>query len=122
MLPLLVGHHESSAARGGNHLVAVERQHAKAAEGATHAAVVARAEALGGVLYHRYAIFVGHGQDVVDAGGHAVEIHHHYGLRLAPRGGDAVGDGVVEELRVHIPAVRLRIDKHGRGAQISHGV
>ena len=95
-LGLGIGTYQRAAARGRDHLVAVERQHAVAPEGAQHLSAETRAEAPRRHPRPRNAVFVGHLHDAVDAVGHAVERHGHDGLGLAPRACDAVGNGAVE--------------------------
>ena len=117
-----VGADKGAAARGGDHLVAVETQHAILAEGAAYLPVVARAEGFGSILDEGNAVFFGHGHDVANPGRHAVEVDHDDGARLAARLFHAVADGRLEQFGVHVPGVGLGIDEDRRGPQVSHGV
>ncbi len=94
---------QCASSRSGYHFVAVEAQHAVPAESAERLPVEAAAEAFGGILDDRNFIFVGHGHDFVDFVWHAVQSHGDYRFRLASGAGDAVGDGSVEQLRIHVP-------------------
>ena len=123
--PLAVGGvaaDQGAAARGGDHLVAVERQHPELSERAQLLPVETRAEALGGVLDHRDAVAPGHLHDAADVVGHAVKGHRDDGLGLAAGLRQAVPDGPLEQLRVHVPARRLGVDEHRRGAAVRHRV
>lgn len=65
---LVVGDDQRTAARGGNHLVAVERQRTQCPERAALAPLELRAKGLGGILQHRDSIPFGHAADGVDIG------------------------------------------------------
>ncbi len=122
VLGLGVGAYEGSSAGGGYHLVSVEAEHAVAPEGAEDSSVEGASEALGGVLYHGYAVAVGDLGYAVDPVWHAVERHGYYGLWLAAGDGHAVVDGLLEEVGVDVPRVRLGVDEDGRGPEVCHRV
>ena len=119
---LLVGGNQSAAAGGGDHLVAVEREHAGLAEGAQHLAVELRAEALGGIFHHGDVVAVGDLHDAVDLVGHAVEGHRHDRLGFPAGLGDAVFDGLFHQIGVDVPGVLFGVHEHGYGAEVGDGV
>ena len=90
--PLIIRRSDERAATGGgDHLVAVERQHAELSEGAAAAPGKFGAHGLGGVLNHGDVVLGGHLHDAVDLGGHAVEVGGDDGFGLAAGAGFAVG-------------------------------
>ena len=109
---------ERTATRGGDHLVAIERQDAIATEGTHDASLVPGTEALGRILHHRDVVTGSDSQDLIDLGWHAIEIDGHDGLRLTASQGDTVLDGLFEQLGIHVPGFRLGIDHDRRGTQI----
>ena len=118
----VVGDCQGTPARGGDHLVAVERHDTETSECAEYPAVETRAEPLRGVLDDRYAIAVGNLHYAVYAVGHAVERHHHDCLGLAAGDGNAVAYGGVKQVGVYVPGLTLRVDKHRCGATVGHGI
>lgn len=116
------GADEGAAAGGGDHLVAVEGEGSVAAEGAAAAALVVGAEGLTGVFEHGNPILVGDGHDGVNVGRHAVEVDGDDGFGHAAPLGEAVEDGLLEQVGVHIPAVGGAVDEHGGGAEVGDGV
>ena len=122
-LPLLgVGADEGAAAGGGDHLVAVEAEDAVAAEGAEDLSVEAAAETFGGVLDDGDVIALGYLHDAVYLVGHAIEGDGHDGLGLAAGLGDAVADGLFEQVGVDVPRVGLGVNEDGCGAEVGDGV
>ena len=119
---LLIVAYQSSPTRRRDHLVAVEGKHAVFAERTEHLPVEARAESLGCVLDHGDAVSAGDLHDAVDSVGHAVEGHGDDGLRGPACLGDAVPDGLLEEVGVHVPGIRLGVYEDRCGAEVGDGV
>ena len=119
---LLVGAYEGAAAGGGDHLVAVEGEHAEASERAEHLTVETRAETLGGILDYGNVVFFCHGHDLVNLIRHTVEGHRDDGLGFASGLFDAVGDGAVEQYGVDVPAIGFGVDEYRSGAKVGYGV
>ena len=117
-----IGAHQSSATRGGDHLVAVERQHAESSERAAFTTGILRPEGLGGILYQRNAVTFGHSSYTIHLRGHAVKPYTHYRLGLASGCGDAVGYGPVEQVGIHIPRHIFGVDKHRHRTEICHRI
>ena len=117
-----IGADERSATAGGNHLIAVERQHAVAAKCAAHLPGIAAAEAFSGIFHHRNTVFVSHSHHLAQLGWHTIEVDRHNGFRLLACDGNAVGNGTVEQFRVNVPSVGFAIDEHRRCAKILYWV
>ena len=117
-----IGADESTAAAGGNHLIAVEREHAVAAESATHLTAIAAAEALGCVFYYGNAVAVGHIHYFIEQGRHAVEVDRHNGFWGLTGALYAVDDGFFEQFGRDVPSERFAVDEHRGGAEIFNGV
>ena len=113
---------QCSATRGRNHLVAVERHDAVVTEGAHDPALVSRSEGFGSILQHRDVVFVGDGHNLVDLRGHAVEIHSDNGLGLLAGLLDSVFNSRLQQFRVHIPGILLRVNHDGRSTYVTDRV
>ena len=109
---------ERTATRGGDHLVAIERQDAKTSEGTNDTSLIPGTEALCRIFHYRDVVTGSDSQDLIDLGRHAIEIDGHDGLRLTSCQGDTVVDGLFEQLRIHIPGFRLGVDHDRGGTQI----
>ena len=109
---------QGTSARGGNHLIAVETQNAEFAEGTQHLTLIARAEALCGILDDRNLIAIGNLHDAVYLIGHAIESHRYDGLGFLAGLCDSVNDRLLQQVGVHVPGIALRIDEYRRCAQI----
>src|ERR1043165_6999279 len=76
--------HQCPTTRSSNYLISVERQHTHIAKCAALPAVDRRAQSLGCVLQHRYAVLLRYGRDLSHLGRHAIQVHRYYSLwRLA---------------------------------------
>ena len=117
-----IGTYESAAAAGGNHLITVEREHAVAAESATHLTAIAAAETLGCVFYYGNAVAVGHIHYFIEQGRHAVEVDRHNGFWGLTGALYAVDDGFFEQFGRDVPCERFAIYEHRGGAEIFNGV
>ncbi len=113
---------EGASAGSRNHLVAVERQHAVFPECSEHLPVEARAHPLGGVLDHRDSVFFGNRQNPVNMIWHSVQRHRDNRLRIPAGLFFPVNDGLLQQLRVHIPSFRLGADKHRMRSKIGNRV
>ena len=111
--------HQRASSRGRDHLVAVERKHAVAPEGAQHLPVEARAESLRRVLDDRDAVPVRDLHDTVDAVRHPVQRHRHDRLRHPAGPRHPVPYRLLQQFRIHVPRIRLRIHEHRLRPQIS---
>ena len=104
---LVVGQ-QHAARRARDDLVAVEGDGVELAERACLAALVGRAEALGGVLYERRAVLFADGENLVEARRRAVEIRENDDLRLRME--------LERHLQcdgIHVPRLPLRVDEDG---------
>ena len=115
---LLILGDESAAARSSYHLVAVEREYAILTERTQHLTFVPRAEALGSILHHGDSEPVRNLHDAVGLVRHTIQRHRHDGRRLPARLGDTILDSQLQQLRVHVPRIRFRVNHHRRGAQV----
>ena len=122
LFSLIIGANERTTATGGNHLVAVEAHDAIIAEGAAQLATITGTKGFGRIFDHRNLVAAGNLHDVIDSCGHTVEIYRDDGLGLATRLGDAVFDGILQQIGINIPCIGLTIDKDRDTALISHGV
>src|SRR5581483_1874678 len=107
--------------RGGDDLVAVERQDAGGPEGAGRPAAVGGTEGLGGVLHHRDPESGGQAEDGVVVGAGAVEVDGDDGgrkraplLTVSQFGG--------QEPRRHLPGDGIGIDETRPGPAVGDGV
>ena len=114
--------YQRSAAGSGNHLVAIEREDAKAARRSQNPAFVARPHTLGSILYDGNAVLVGHCHDTVYPVRHAVQGYGYYGLGIVSCLCLAVQYGQFEQFGVHVPRLTLRIHEHRFGPKISNRV
>ena len=87
---------KGAASRSRNHLIAIERQNAEAAEGAQHFSVKARSETLSRIFHYGNAVLVGNGHDAFAVVGHTVERHRHDGLGIFARLGFSVEDSLLQ--------------------------
>ena len=109
---------ERTATRGGDHLVAIERQDAKISERTHDTSLIPGTKTLCRIFQHRDVVTGSDSQDLIDFGRHAIEIDGHDGLRLSSSQGNTVFDGLFEQLRIHVPGFCLGIDHDRRGTQI----
>ena len=105
------------ARRARDDLVAVEGDGVEFAERARLAALVGRAEALGGVLYQRRAVLFADGEDLVELVRRAVEVRENDDLRLRME-----FEGLLQGDGIHVPRLALRVDEHGRGLFVHDGI
>ena len=113
---------QRTATRGGNHLIAVERQHTIPAERTQRLPLITRAETLCGILYHGDIVATGNLHDTVYLIGHAIECHGHNGLRRLSGLGDSVFDGLLEQVGVHVPGIFLRVYEHRCCTEVGDGM
>ena len=71
---------QGTAARGRNHLVAVERQHAVLSERTEHLSAETRPHAFGCIFHYGNAVFVGNRHDFVNAVRHTTVSYTHLTL------------------------------------------
>ena len=122
VLLLVILANQRTAAGGGDHLIAVERQHTVLAERAQHLTFVTTTHTFGSVLNHRNTVLVGNRHDLIDTVRHAVECYRNNSFRVLARLGFAVQDRFLQQLRIHIPCILLRVDEHRHCTQISDRV
>ena len=108
--------------RGGDHLVAVERKHAVAAERTENVAVESRPKSFCGIFNHGNFVFVGDRHDLIDPVGHAVKSDRNDCLGLFPGFSDTILNGLFEQYRIHVPALRLGVYENRSSTQIGYGV
>ena len=119
---ILVLGNQCPATRRRNHLIAVKAQHAILTECTKHLPLVARAETLSCILHHGDTILIRDLHDAVSLVRHTVQRHRHDSGRLLPRLGNPILNRFLQQLRVDIPRVRLRIHQHRFRPQIRHGM
>ena len=115
-----IGTDEGAAAGGGDHLVAVEGEHAELAEGAQDLTVKAGAEALGSILDDGDPVPVGNLQDPVDLIRHPIQGDGDDGLRHPAGLRNPILDRLFQQVRVHIPGLLFTVDENRRRAQVRH--
>ena len=108
---------EHPTGRARDDLVAVEGDGVELSEGACLAALVGRAEALGGILYQRRAVLFADGEDLIKLVRRAVEVREHDDLRLRME-----FEGLLERDGIHVPCLALRVDEDGRGLFVHNGI
>ena len=113
---LVVGQ-QHAAGRARDDLVSVEGDGVVFAERACLAALVGRAEALGGVLYQRRAMLFANGADIIKLGRRAVEVRENDDLRLRME-----LEGLFERDGIHVPCLAFRVDEDGRGFFVNDGI
>ena len=105
---LVVGQ-QHAARRARDDLVAVEGDGIELAERARLAALVGRAEALGGVFYQCRAVLFANGADIIKLGRRAIEVRENDDLRLRME-----LEGLFQRDGIHVPRLALRVDEDGR--------
>ena len=80
-------------------------------------AVDGGAHGLGSILDEQRTVFFADALDLVYLGGEAVEMSHDHQLHLGIQ-----GERLFQRDGVHVPAVRLSVDKDGDSALVDHGV
>jgi len=117
----LVGRDQHAAARGGDDLVAVEREGAHQAEGARRPPFVRGAQRLGCILDHRHVVARTGRQDRVQVRALAVEVHGDDGLgQLA--GPRPRGQRLLQQARIHVPRRPFAVNEGRPAAQIDDRV
>ena len=111
---------QGTAARGGDHLVAVERQDTVTAERTANFPIKPTAQAFRRILNHRNIIPVSHRHDLIDPGGHTIQVNRHDRLGFLARHPDPVLNCLFQENRIHIPSLRLRVDKDRCRSKVGH--
>ena len=111
---------QGTATRGGDHLVAVERQDAITAERTTNLPIKPAAQTFRRILDHRYVIPVGHRHDLINLGRHTIQVNRHDRFGFLARHPDPVLDRLLQQGGIHIPGLRLRVDKDRRRPKVSH--
>ena len=101
---------EHPAGRARDDLVAVEGDGVEFAEGPRLATPVGRAEALGGVLYQRRAVFFADGKNLIESARRAIEVREHNDLRFWME-----FEGLFQRDGIHVPCLALRVDEDRRG-------
>ena len=114
---VLIIREEHAAGRARDDLVAVEGDGVELSEGACLAALVGRAEALGGILYQRRAVLFADGEDLIKLVRCAVEVREHDDLRLRME-----FEGLLQGDGIHVPRLALRVDEDGRGLFVHDGI
>ena len=66
---------QRSSARGGDHLISIEREDTKPSEGAQHLTIIAGAHPLSSILHHGDAVLIRYRHDLIDPVGHTIERH-----------------------------------------------
>lgn len=122
LLALHVRADQRAAAGGGDHLVAVEREYAEAAESAADLSVEAAPEALGRVFDDGDAVFFADGEDFIDSSGHAIQINRNDGLGLPSGFCYSVLNRSFQQFRVHVPGIRFRIHEDRCGSEVADRV
>ena len=113
---------QRTAPRRCNHLIAIERQYAILTKRTQRLSLIARAKSFSRILYDGDTILIGNLHDTVSLVWHTVERYRHDSLRRLPSLGDTVFDSHLQQFRIHVPRIRLRIDQHRRSPQIRHRV
>ena len=108
---------KAAAGRAGDDLVAVVGDGGVVSEAAALLAVDCGAHGLGGVLDEQRAVFFADALDLLHLGGEAVEVGHDHQLHLGIE-----RKRLLQRDGVHVPAVRLGVDKDGDAALVDHGV
>ena len=119
---VLVGRNQRTAARGRDHLVAVERQHAVSSKTTQNLPFPTAAEALGSILNDRDVVTVGDFHDAVDVVRHTIKRDRHNGFRFLACLGDSVFDGRFHQVWIDVPRVLLAVDEDGCRTEIGNRV
>lgn len=99
---------EHAAARAGDNLVSVEADGAVVAKVAGLLALVACAEAFGGVFDEEGVVFLADGADFVNPGRGSVEVHEYHQAHVRVN-----FECLFEGDRVHVPGLVFGVDEHG---------
>jgi len=81
------------------------------------AAAIGGAHGLGGVLQQRDVELLADGGKLVQVGALTVQVDHHHGAHPGPAP-PAVGQGLAQRLRIHVPRPRLAVHKDGPRALV----
>ena len=109
----VVGGDRAAVAEGAEVLAGIEAPGDGVAMGAEALALIAGAMGLGGVLDDPQAMAAGDGEDGVQVGGLAVEVHR-------DQGAGAGGDGGRDACRVNVKGARVRLHRDRGGAGLGH--
>ena len=107
---------------GGDHLVAIEGEDAILAYRTAIASVVDGSHCLSRVFHHGDTVASGYLTNFIHAGGCAVEMHRNDGLGLTPRLPQAILYGRLQQVRIHVPGVRLTVHENGGSPLIANRV
>ena len=108
---------EHAAAGAGNNLVSVEADGAVVAKVTGLLALVASAEAFGGVFDEEGVVFLADGADFVNAGRGSVEVHEYHQAHVRVN-----FKSLFEGDRVHVPRLVFGVDEHGFAVLVGDGV
>ena len=113
---------QGAASRSSYHLVPVEAQHSEFSERAKDTSVPAGAEAFSSVFDDGNLVFLSNFHDTGAVVRHSIKCDGDDSLGFASRLGDTVFYCFFKQDRVHIPRVRLRVNKNRLCAKISDWV
>ena len=111
-----VGANKCTAAGGSNHLVAIKTQYAKAAKRPDNLTFIARAQAFGSVFQDRNVVFRSHVHNLADLGRHTIKIYDDDSFGLPAGLRNTILYGTIQQFRIHIPSIPLRVNKDRNSA------
>ena len=117
---LLILCDKRTTTRSSNHLITIERQHTILTKGSKHLSFVARTKALSSILYDRNTILIGYLHDAVSLIRHTIQSHGNYCFRILASFLLAVNNCFLQQFRVDVPCVRLRVHQHRCSPKIRH--
>ena len=117
---LLIRCNQCPTPRGGNHLITIEAQHAIFPKRPQHLSFIPASESFRCILNHGYSIPISNLHNPFYLIRHPIQCHRHNRLRIATRLSLSVFNRHLEQFRVHIPRLFLRVHEHRRSPQIRY--
>ena len=111
---------QGTTTRSSNHLVTIEWQHAKLTECTQHLTFPSGTTALSSILHYRDTILFWNRHNLIAIIRHTIESNRNNRLRILTRLLLTIDNRLLQQLRIHIPWIRLRIDENRSSTKISN--
>ena len=119
---ILIWSNQRTTTRCSNHLVTIKRKYTILTKRTQHLTIELRSESLSSILYHWNAILISDSHNLVNLVGHAVECYWHNGLWILSRFLLTVDNRFLQQFRIHVPCLVLRVNEHRCCPKIRDGM
>ena len=119
---ILIRRNQRTTTTGCYHLISIKAKHTILTECTQHLTLILRTESFSRILNHRNIIAISNLHDAVNLVRHTIQRHWYNSLWLLTRLSDTVFDSLLQQIRIHIPSITLRIHEHRCRSQISNWV